>query len=337
MRNNILKANSNNNSNHDIKLFLHPNANSCVASHLIRMEYKAGDIVLQEGENAMGIFVIESGAIDICSKLPGKNSYIVFEKMKPGDFFGEVSSMDLKPAWNSAIAKKDSACYILPANILHALMLVNPSSMLDLIDPMSFLVSGRIRGIIEKIRNEKLILPSLCGFKIKKNNKNEEAFIKQKLNSNYLNDLHKMPIFRKFEIKQIKSIVSHFEILKFPKNTLIIEEGGNSEDAFYVIKGALQTFINIKNKVMKLTVIGPGSTAFLMAFIDEGVSPSSCFAREETIVLRIDKKMLASLEKSHRLLHDRLKIRLYSDIPRSFRKFMMHYLFAKSIKDLHLF
>ena len=64
--------------------------------------------------------------------------------------------------------------------------------------------------------------------------------------------------------------------------------------------------------------------------------PSSCFAREDTLVLRIDKKMLASLEKSYPLLHDRLKIRLYSDIPRNFRKFMMHYLFAKSIKDLHL-
>ena len=335
MINNIL----NNNSNIDIKSLFHPDANSCVSSHLIRMEYKAGDIVLHEGENATGIFVIESGAIDICSKLPGKNSYIVFEKMKSGDFFGEVSSMDLKPAWNSAIAKKDSVCYILPANILHALMLVNPSSMLDLIGPMSFLVSGRIRGIIDKIRNEKLILPSLCDFKIKKNNKdkkNKNAFIKQKLNSNYLKNLHEMPIFRRFEIKQIKSIVSHFEILKFPKNTLIREEGVDSEEAFYVIKGALQTFINIKSKTMKLTVIGPGAIAFLMAFIDEGVNPSSCFAREETIVLRIDKKMLASLEKSHRLLHDRLKIRLYSDIPRSFRKFMMHYLFAKSIKDLHL-
>lgn len=178
-------------------------------------------------------------------------------------------------------------------------------------------------------------MPSLCDFKIK--NKNKNACIKQKLNSNYLNDLHEMPIFRRFEIKQIKSIVSHFEILKFPKDNLIGEEGVDSEEAFYVIKGALQTFINVKNKKMKLTVIGPGSIAFLMAFIDEGVNPSSCFAREETIVLRIDKKMLASLEKSHRLLHDRLKIRLYSDIPRSFRKFMMHYLFAKSIKDLHLF
>lgn len=138
MRNNILKANSNNNSNHDIKLFFHPSSNSCVASHLIRMEYKAGDIVLQEGENATGIFVIESGAIDICSKLPGENSYIVFDKMKPGDFFGEISSLDLKLAWNSAVAKKDSVCHVLPANILHALMLVKPSSMMDLIGPMSF-------------------------------------------------------------------------------------------------------------------------------------------------------------------------------------------------------
>ena len=87
---------------------------------------------------------------------------------------------------------------------------------------------------------------------------------------------------------------------------------------------------------MKLTVVGPGSTVFLMSFIDGGVNPSSCFAREETIVLRIDKKMLSSLEKSHQLLHDRLKIRLYSDIPRNFMKFIMHYWFAKSIKDLHL-
>ena len=63
-------------------------------------------------------------------------------------------------------------------------MLVKPSSMLDLIEPMAYLVSARIRDMIDKIRDEKLILPSLCDFEIKRNYKNKSAFTKQKLNYN---------------------------------------------------------------------------------------------------------------------------------------------------------
>ena len=71
-----------------------------------------------------------------------------------------------------------------------------------------------------------------------------------------------MPIFRRFEIKQIKSIVRHFEILRFPKKTLIREEGEDSEEAFYVIKGALQTFINLKEQNHEINSSRPGFYRF---------------------------------------------------------------------------
>lgn len=78
-----------------------------VASIVHRREYAANEYVFNQGDPGLGMYVIETGEVDVIysDENGGEKQLAV---LKAGDFFGELSLLDESPRSASALAKTPS-------------------------------------------------------------------------------------------------------------------------------------------------------------------------------------------------------------------------------------
>ncbi len=62
-----------------------------------------GQVIFAEGANGDWMYVVESGEVEISTKVNGRR--IVIETLKPGDIFGEMAYIDKAPRSATATAK----------------------------------------------------------------------------------------------------------------------------------------------------------------------------------------------------------------------------------------
>jgi CRP-like cAMP-binding protein len=71
--------------------------------------YPAGEVILKEGEEAVGFFVVSSGRVQVVKDLGGPKE-IVLATLGPGEFFGETALLDGYLRTASVRALEDTHC-----------------------------------------------------------------------------------------------------------------------------------------------------------------------------------------------------------------------------------
>jgi CRP/FNR family transcriptional regulator, cyclic AMP receptor protein len=80
---------------------LNPRALKKIKCILHQREYKTNEIIFNQGDVGLGMYIIESGSVEI---LCDPERHILAE-LQDGDFFGELALLDDSPRSASAIAK----------------------------------------------------------------------------------------------------------------------------------------------------------------------------------------------------------------------------------------
>ena len=75
-------------------------------------EAEAGDVVLREGEEAVGFYIISSGQLEVVKDLGGSKE-TVLARFGPGEFFGETALLDGYPRTASIRAMEDGRCLVM--------------------------------------------------------------------------------------------------------------------------------------------------------------------------------------------------------------------------------
>lgn len=117
----------------DLKLFDRPDVPS--------RSYRAGDVVLQEGDPAKEMFVVRSGRVAV--KVHGKT----VEEVAAGGMFGEMALIDHSPRSATIVAVEDSV-----------LVPINERLFVVLVQDTPFFALDVMRVLVERIRlmNERL-------------------------------------------------------------------------------------------------------------------------------------------------------------------------------------
>jgi len=76
---------------------------------LVPRDYQAGEVILKEGDDAVGFFVVSSGRVQAVKGLGGPNE-TVLATLGPGEFFGETALLDGYPRTASVRALEDARC-----------------------------------------------------------------------------------------------------------------------------------------------------------------------------------------------------------------------------------
>jgi CRP-like cAMP-binding protein len=111
-----------------------------VISILHRREYETDEVLFRQGNPGVGMFIIETGSIDIVYDPTGDT----LATLEDGDFFGELALLNETPRSASAIAREPSVLFGLFRPDLLGLLERNPSLGVDLLLRMARVISERL-------------------------------------------------------------------------------------------------------------------------------------------------------------------------------------------------
>ncbi|HEY2084274.1 MAG TPA: ATP-binding protein [Verrucomicrobiae bacterium] len=118
--------------------------------------FSAGQQIFKEGDSGDGIYVVKEGAVEI-SVAMSQNVRRVFAKLGPGDLFGEMAVVELKPRSATATACEKSQVYFIPRDEMLQMLARSPALSLELLREISQrLRDFNRRYIDETIQAERL-------------------------------------------------------------------------------------------------------------------------------------------------------------------------------------
>lgn len=111
------------------------------------IEVKAGAAVYEEGERAEHLFLVESGELTVQKGGDGQELAI----LRRGEFFGEMSFLDMQPRSATVRAKTDVVLWRWPYCQLHAVYRSDPKAYLLVVMNIAREISRRLRRADEVI------------------------------------------------------------------------------------------------------------------------------------------------------------------------------------------
>ncbi|WP_456839216.1 Crp/Fnr family transcriptional regulator [Bradyrhizobium sp. USDA 4486] len=88
-------------------------------SMLVERRFEVGDTVVAEGEPGRSMFVVHSGEL-VVSKFAGAGRIIRMASLGPGDFFGEMTLIEMQNRSATIVAQSSTLLYELTARQLYA-------------------------------------------------------------------------------------------------------------------------------------------------------------------------------------------------------------------------
>jgi CRP/FNR family cyclic AMP-dependent transcriptional regulator len=83
-----------------------------LARALYPRRHQAGEVILNEGEEAAGLYIVSSGQVEVVKDLGGPKE-TVLATLGEGDFFGETALLDGYPRTASIRALGDVECLVM--------------------------------------------------------------------------------------------------------------------------------------------------------------------------------------------------------------------------------
>ena len=112
---------------------------------LVRHVYRAGDVVVQEGEEDHRLLLIAGGTASVKIRLAGRERYRRLATFSPGTVFGEVALLDRQPRSATVTADEDLVCYVLSAEAFDALTVDDAPIAIHLLSNLGRELSLRLR------------------------------------------------------------------------------------------------------------------------------------------------------------------------------------------------
>ena len=99
-----------------------------LASICVEKNFDSGALLVKQGENGVGLFIILSGRVRI-SKIGADKSETFIAESGPGDILGEMSVFDGAPRSANALALEPTRCLVLASWEFNAFLKSNPEAM----------------------------------------------------------------------------------------------------------------------------------------------------------------------------------------------------------------
>ena len=135
---------------------LNPNEQAALRKIAVERSFSAGEQIFVEGDSGDGIYALKEGAVEI-SVAMSPNVRRVFAKLGPGEIFGEMAVLELKPRSATATATTAAEVYFIPREELLIMLGDSPALSLELLREISQrLRDFNRRYIDETIQAERL-------------------------------------------------------------------------------------------------------------------------------------------------------------------------------------
>ncbi len=94
--------------------------------------------------------------------------------------------------------------------------------------------------------------------------------------------IEKIPLFEVLGPEERQALASHFVLRRHPKNTIVINEGDDSNSLYIILEGRVKVYLNDEaGKEVILNMQGPGDYFGEVSLFDDGPRSASVMTQEE--------------------------------------------------------
>jgi glutaminase len=115
--------------------------------------FEAGDVIIEEGDSAEGLFFIAEGSVTVCLRMENNAANKRISTITPGLVFGELALLDGGTRSADVIADGTVKCYVLPVAKLEMLAQRHPAIHTQLMLNIARELSARLRRADAEIRS----------------------------------------------------------------------------------------------------------------------------------------------------------------------------------------
>ena len=117
-----------------------------LAGQAARRHVSAGELLLVEGRDSGGLWIIETGRVKVFRVSTDGREYILL-LAGPGDSFNDISALDGGPNPANALALTDVTAWTLSAGVLRAELYANPALMHNTLA----ILTQRVRHLVQQL------------------------------------------------------------------------------------------------------------------------------------------------------------------------------------------
>ena len=255
--------------------------------------YKAGDTFFHQNQIAENLYFLVNGKVEFTRK--SEDQSITFATVTERIVPLGVSGLNSPGRYMSNLtAKEESKVLVFPLSVLYDLLMIDQIGGSFL---MSFILS-RSTELLWATRHFKPKKPKQIKRKINGVSFNSDRdIVKRLINSAF---------FAQLDHDRLPDLLKFSELILFPANEVIINEGEPCEDLIVLFTGSLETNFSFKidNKIIQKTrtIVTPGVALSWADGNSKLIAPYSLKSNRDTAVLKFSRENLQLMMETEPLL-----------------------------------
>jgi MFS superfamily sulfate permease-like transporter len=117
-----------------------------IAARLQRTAYRAGDVVIRQGDTDRNLYIVARGTITVRVGVEGTTRQVRLVSYSRGTVFGEMALLDRQPRSATVVADDEAVCYALPEAAFDAIIKDHPLIAVRLLANLARELSVRLRN-----------------------------------------------------------------------------------------------------------------------------------------------------------------------------------------------
>lgn len=259
-----------------------------------------GQLLMEQGKGADGVYFLRSGHADIIKILPGGGETLI-NTVGAGAMLGEMALIRSAPRTASVRARTELTGVFLDGRYFEAMLRqLNPAA-LKVLRRVSIILCERLRGlhraIVEQRAPGQALLPPTkepAGLHAAHLGQVAQA-TDPAVSFDYKAFLPVLPCFRLFDRAELEWVVQRTPAVSLKKGSLLFREGDPPTACFVVVRGAAALVARRGGRYHELEVLGPGQFCGASAMMDGLPHDTSGMAREQLLALEFDRPLFEEL------------------------------------------
>jgi CRP-like cAMP-binding protein len=253
-----------------------------------------GAMLMEQGKSADGVYFLSSGRADIVKRLPGGRETLI-NNVGPGAMLGEMALIRSAPRTASVRATTELTGIFLDGRYFEAMLCQLHPAAIKVLRRVTVILCERLRALHKTIIGQRGPGPALplstrerpaslatplegpaCSFDFK-------AFVPV------------LQCFQRFDRTELVWLIQRTRALELKKGDVLFNEGDPPTACFVVVRGAAALVAIRGSRRHEIEVLGPGQLCGVSTMIDGLPHDTSGVAREELLVLEIDRPLFEDL------------------------------------------
>ena len=238
----------------------------------------ADALLFRQGDPPSGLFVVETGLIEIATRMPGDEAAWV-SRIAPGEVVGEFALLDDGPRSATVRAVEDTTGLLISARGFAAMLGEGRCGPVAAIDRLRGLVATRTRATLERLSQASVAEPGELRRAPPPLDPTPQPIAAEALRS--------LGALAELDDAECAELSGSGEGLSASRNTALVAAGSQPDALYLVVRGAVRAAFERGDSREQVTIHGPGEWAGLVAMIDRQAQPLALDAAEDSILLRI--------------------------------------------------